>query len=463
VENRRFDSLARSLASGASRRSVLKGLLGLGGAAVAGGVLRDEAADAARRPTPTPKPVTCPGRQTWNGSQCVCPGDAPYKCGSDCCTGEADDPSSPTHSECCDNACCFGTCYGEELCCPTNWRSGEQPPTHQVCTSANGVECCPYDDRCCEVDGCCDTVCWGGQDGISNCCPPEAYCPGDDSPDICCTNDFICCGTGTSGNICRDPNIANGCCTDSDCTSGETCQLNVCVSAGECPPGSAPTDDGCERCPGGFASADGLTCERCGPGTYAPSGSPACLPCAPGYYTDDSENDACNPCPPGWHAPEAGSGECTECPLGTFSDSSASSACEPCAAGTFTEHIRSTECIACTCQGTCDATNGQCAVPVCDPGNAPNGSGFCAPCGLGSYSADGTVCVPCGLGTYQDLVGQSACAPCPAGSFAGLVGQSSCSACACGAICSSTTGQCPVVDGGGGECGMDDSDCTSGK
>ena len=31
MDDRRFDSLARSLASGASRRSVLKGLLGLGG------------------------------------------------------------------------------------------------------------------------------------------------------------------------------------------------------------------------------------------------------------------------------------------------------------------------------------------------------------------------------------------------------------------------------------------------
>ena len=230
MDDRRFDSFARSLASGASRRSVLKGLLGLGGAAATGGMLRSDAAEAARRPTPTPKPVTCPGRQTWNGSQCVCPGNAPYKCGPDCCTGDANDPPSPTHSECCDNACCFGTCYGEELCCATNPGSGEQPPANRVCTSANGVECCPSEEACCGVDGCCDTVCWGGNEDNAFCCPAEAYCPGNDSPDRCCTNDFVCCGASTSGNLCRDPNVVGGCCATADCPAGQVCEDNLCVT-----------------------------------------------------------------------------------------------------------------------------------------------------------------------------------------------------------------------------------------
>ena len=62
MDDRRFDALVKSVAAGTSRRAVLKGLLGLGGVAVAGGALLDDDAQAARRPTPTPKPPTCPGQ-----------------------------------------------------------------------------------------------------------------------------------------------------------------------------------------------------------------------------------------------------------------------------------------------------------------------------------------------------------------------------------------------------------------
>ena len=131
MDERRFDALTRRLGQGVSRRSLIKGFLGLAGAAVAGGQLR---AEAARRPTPTPKPVTCPGNQTWNGSACVCPTGA-TNCGPDCCpVGQA---------ECCDNACCFGRCYGEELCCPSS---------QEFCPVSG--ECCPVGWTCCPDFGC---------------------------------------------------------------------------------------------------------------------------------------------------------------------------------------------------------------------------------------------------------------------------------------------------------------------
>jgi hypothetical protein len=63
VDDRRFDSLAKSLSAGKSRRSVLKGLLGLGGTAVVSGTLVERETEAARRPTPTSTPVKCPGNQ----------------------------------------------------------------------------------------------------------------------------------------------------------------------------------------------------------------------------------------------------------------------------------------------------------------------------------------------------------------------------------------------------------------
>jgi hypothetical protein len=64
MEDKRFDSIARQLGSGSSRRSVLKGLLGIGGVATVG-LIDHGQTEAARRgyagpfgpPTPTCTPV----------------------------------------------------------------------------------------------------------------------------------------------------------------------------------------------------------------------------------------------------------------------------------------------------------------------------------------------------------------------------------------------------------------------
>src|SRR5690349_19357999 len=191
MDDRRFDSLVKSLARGGSRRSVLKGMLGLGSAAVAGGMLLEDDASAARRPTPTPTPVKCPGKQTPVNGVCTCPGTAPNKCGPDCCTGKTTDPEPrpSTHSECCDNQCCFGSCYGEELCCPTNQTGSGGDPTHFICNGPNGTHCCESGQHCCLIDGCCDTVCHGGSVGISFCCAQSHFCPGgSEREDICCAD-----------------------------------------------------------------------------------------------------------------------------------------------------------------------------------------------------------------------------------------------------------------------------------
>ena len=73
MDDRRFDALVKAVATGTTRRSLVKGLLGLGGAAVIGSSLRESEVDAARRPTPTPKPVTCPGQQVPVNGVCTCP------------------------------------------------------------------------------------------------------------------------------------------------------------------------------------------------------------------------------------------------------------------------------------------------------------------------------------------------------------------------------------------------------
>jgi hypothetical protein len=92
MDERKFDTIARTLASGTSRRRMLKGLLGVGGMAIAAAGLQD--ASAARRgftgptfprPEPTEPPCInpnicavsgcCAGFICCNGQECI-PQDA---------------------------------------------------------------------------------------------------------------------------------------------------------------------------------------------------------------------------------------------------------------------------------------------------------------------------------------------------------------------------------------------------
>jgi hypothetical protein len=98
MDDQRFDSIARKLASSTSRRAALKGLLGIGGVAVAG-LAGSGQTDAARRGfsgpsfslTPTPICVA-------NGNTCP------------------EDPADP--SQCCSGYCCkFIHDPGPGVCC----------------------------------------------------------------------------------------------------------------------------------------------------------------------------------------------------------------------------------------------------------------------------------------------------------------------------------------------------------
>lgn len=247
MDGKKFDGLARAIGSGASRRSILKRMLGIGGAVATGGAFLSETAEAARRPTPTPKPVTCPGIQIYVDGHCECP-DGYQTCGPDCCPdGQA---------ECCDNACCYGRCIGEELCCEGG--SDGDPtvctidgcclgtcyggpdgisyccPSSELC---NDSECCPSpESACCTTDGCCPGSCYGGEDGRSYCCL-GVLCPGDLDPfcvqggECCddweCPNDPSTCQTG----ICDDgicTLTGNGCSTDESCCGGNCCPTGEC-------------------------------------------------------------------------------------------------------------------------------------------------------------------------------------------------------------------------------------------
>jgi len=205
-----FDRLARRLATGGSRRWLL-----VRGAALAGVTLGAAASDgsAATRPRRLTGTPSCPGQQYWNGSACTCPEGA-SKCGAECCVAG--------QSQCCDDACCWGTCYGEELCCPAGKFVCDGACVDQECCTPNcpvnfcgdngcGGVCSCGGDRVCLSNGTCAIPCYDDPPCIAIGCDvcwwetrEDSYCGRFDAPIFqACNNDtrncpagFICSGEG---------------------------------------------------------------------------------------------------------------------------------------------------------------------------------------------------------------------------------------------------------------------------
>lgn len=269
MDDRRFDSLVKALAAGRSRRALFKGVFGLGGATLIGGALLADEADAARRPAPTQTPPKCPGQQTWNGLACACPSGLD-RCGPDCCNASGI-PDTPSYSECCDGACCYGHCYGEELCC-------EYPLV--FCEAQN--ECCgPDQNQCCGSMGCCDHECCPVAGGAGACCEaPNAKCCAGDAcipADGCCTDED--CGSGCQtcqGHVCRDDNSqCAGClaCKEDQCVpdvtfcadDGDVCTDVVCNEDGSCsyPKDCTNATNCCDDAPACYAGTCNQSSGQC--------------------------------------------------------------------------------------------------------------------------------------------------------------------------------------------------------
>ncbi|HET9660843.1 MAG TPA: hypothetical protein VFP05_10975 [Thermomicrobiales bacterium] len=209
MEDRAFDELVKRLASGRSRRALLKGALGLGGAAVAGARLETE---AARRgysgppfppgndpdPGPTCDPSTCYGCNSCVNNVCV--GD-PTDCYVHDCMASVCDP---------DGGCSypFDCRHGSDCC-----------PAHHICDTSTGqCECNPL-DKCCNVE--CSN-CLTCVDGA--CVPDNSLCPDFGpcvamicQPDGSC-NEVLDCRTGTPTECCGQ----NGTCgADGQCSNAD--------------------------------------------------------------------------------------------------------------------------------------------------------------------------------------------------------------------------------------------------
>jgi len=318
MDGNRFDEFTKRLATGTSRRRVLKGLMGgaVGGSLVAlgfgGAPHRVFAADPNACAAPGASCATagdcCQG--DCKGGTCACSSDTsnPWA-GCDCTAGDAsscgdglvccpttNDPSgpgicAPTTTGCVPPPQCIesgdacaknGDCCDGLVCCTASGDTGG--PGTCTATAKCVHECSSGPGGTCESNADC---CVGKCDlnaGICYCSDParpDVGCPcqpGDSSacggqPDLCCTN-----GTCASPSVgCQQPECKNAgdtCSADGDCCSGKCSDQGVCYCSDPARPlvGCActtgtenPCGDSSLVCCANEGSAPG------GPGTCTPS------------------------------------------------------------------------------------------------------------------------------------------------------------------------------------------------
>ncbi|MBX3070513.1 MAG: hypothetical protein KF883_08475 [Thermomicrobiales bacterium] len=310
MDNKRFDELTKLIGGGGpSRRSVLKGLLGIGGAAATGGLAVEavDARDARSRPTvPPPPPPACALPKQMCGGVCCdagmckdgicCTSTTAVNCGGVCCNSgvcagsECCDPGE----EACGTVCCSpvapepysgqtSACAREgnhDFCCGTGWQCG--------------LDCCNYEHQCCDRECCLDGhACMATvYDSSANyfeehCCPIPQIC-GNTCCDGSCydpgANIFpsldpteinawaACCPAG--GNVCTgpldDPNgVGTVCCEDPTprcCVREDEPNAGIaqCLTTEQCCFDDECTETGPDACLVPNCEGDG-TC------TYTPS------------------------------------------------------------------------------------------------------------------------------------------------------------------------------------------------
>lgn len=420
MDERDFDLLTRRLASGASRRALLRSGLALAGSIAGFGAARE--AQAAFRPRQLGQLCTrnadcASGACKQRHCACGGPNDCPQPGGNGCqvavCSPDGQCSSGVNAGAPCDDgdACTTndacqadGSCAGTPVTCAAIDQChspGTCDRSTGVCTNpikANGTAC--NDDNACTTgDACQDGVCAGGNPVVcapldqchvaGTCDPATGQCsnpPADfgaacDDGDACTTGDHcvggVCTGTST---LCQPVDDPAGCWNQPTCNpaTGTCSQATPKASGTPCDDGNAcTTDDVCD----GAGTCAG-TPKNCGlvVGTCPQKCDPATGSCVAGQDGD--------PCTPNDIAP---------CVTGVCQGGGC--AAVPAQAGTScTALVISSACMAAT--GVC-GSDGQChAAPVADgtpctplssPGECQAGicqSGSCVVANL----PDGTLC-----------------------------------------------------------------------
>jgi hypothetical protein len=392
MDERDFDLLTRRLASGASRRALLRSGLALVGSIAGFGAAREaEAAFVPRALGQTcARNADCASR-VCKQHHCVCggPNDCPQPGGNGCqaaiCSSNGqcsigvnvgspcDDGDACTTNDACQ---ADGSCAGTPVTCAAIDQchdAGTCDPAIGACTNpikANGTSC--NDDNACTTgDTCQDGVCRGGNPVV---CAPLDQCH------VAGTCD------PATGQCSNPPADIGTPCDDGDaCTTGDHCVGGVCAGT---PTICQPVDDpaGCWNQP---------TCDpatgTCGQPTPKPQGTP----CDDGNLC--TANDVCD-----------GAGTCAGTPksCGGYVLGTCPQKCDPatgaCVSGENGDSCTPSSfdaCVTGVCQdGGCMAVpapvGSSCAggfVTQCMPGTGVCGSdGNCHPATM----ADGTPCSP---------------------------------------------------------------------
>ncbi|HET9658945.1 MAG TPA: hypothetical protein VFP05_01340 [Thermomicrobiales bacterium] len=232
-----FDELTRRLATGRSRRSVLRGLMAGGTALVAARAGTSLAA---------PKVDLC----HWDASSGTYQWLSISQNGW--LTGHKDQhPEDFLRSNC----CTAGECGTDTICATYSCNAG-------TCAQTPHPVDCAYSDF--DEWGACSATCGGGTQTRTRTIVTDGAC---------------------GGILCDEESLSEQ----------RTCNTGPCFE--DCLPGFEPSDEGCLACGIGTFSAGGLACVPCGLGTYVDyQGADQCSACATGSYIDVTGAASCIDC-----------------------------------------------------------------------------------------------------------------------------------------------------------------------
>jgi len=308
-----FDTLARAVAGGQSRREMLKRVGVVVGATLVAAVPEGVLADETSNPNANAQCAEfCVSVAPPGPGRGMCISDAAHDmglcfgCGPSAPAGHPDVCGVGVNPICCPTAtptCCGGVCVSLTTVqnCGTcgNACAAGQLCCNGVCTTQSTANCGACGHACTAGQLCCNGVCT--PQSPTNCGACGVVCPGAQiclSGGICGCLPTITCVGGRVLNpttcTCECPSGTALCASTSTCVSttcpagsGETYNATTCAC--ECPPGQAVGSNGvCTSCGTSFTCGSSLT--TCG--TPASGGSCVCLQSVEGF-TACGENFSC--------------------------------------------------------------------------------------------------------------------------------------------------------------------------
>jgi hypothetical protein len=283
MDGTRFDAVTKLMGTGAPRRSVLKGILGLfAGASAAAPLLVSAQVGGCLDDQECGPGFICCGGYSINScreTECCGVGDAEHCAAGTVCSGTFltciapcgnSNDACETTADCCDplavcqNALCVITCLAPGQTCTTDGDCCAGTCCDGACAN---IECCPSaekPDASCPAgatcnDGFCEQLCVGA--ALGDACSGEVAC----CVGLCCDGtcvDAVCCSDADCG---ADEVCSEGSCACSLTAEGETCEADEECCSGVCCGGTCQSVQCCmededpnARCSEGATCVDGI-------------------------------------------------------------------------------------------------------------------------------------------------------------------------------------------------------------